>query len=163
MALHTTRPATRGDETFLREMLYEAIYVPVGEQAPARSILDHPDVARYLVGWGRDGDLGVISEESATGNAIGAAWLRLWTENDHGYGFVDTETPELLIAIRPGHRGKGVGTSLMNALLRAAHSRFKTVSLSVWPENPAKRLYQRLGFEIVGRHGRAWTMLRKFD
>ncbi len=51
----------------------------------------------------------------------------------------------------------------MNELLQTAHLRFKAVSLSVWPENPAKRLYLRLKFEIVGRHGRAWTMLRKFE
>ena len=144
-------------------MLYEAIYVPVGEQAPPRSIVDHPDVARYLTGWGRDGDLGFIAEDSPTGNPLGAAWSRLWTEDDHGYGFIDADTPELLIAIRRGHRGKGIGTSLMNEVLRTASSRFQSVSLSVWPENPAKRLYLRLGFEIVGRHGRAWTMLRKFE
>jgi ribosomal protein S18 acetylase RimI-like enzyme len=163
MAFYNIRPAALADEPFLCEMLYEAIYVPVGEQAPPRSIVAHPDVARYLAGWGRDGDLGVIAEDTATGGPIGAAWLRLWTKDNHGYGFVDTETPELLVAIRRGHRGKGVGTSLMNELLRTTRSRCRAVSLSVWPENPAKRLYFRLGFEIVGRHGRAWTMLRNFE
>lgn len=144
-------------------MLYEAIYVPVGEQAPPKSIVDHPDVARYLTGWGRDGDLGFIAEDAKTSDPIGATWLRLWSEDDHGYGFVNLETPELLVAVRRGSRGKGVGTSLMRELLKAAGQRFRAVSLSVWPENPAKRLYFRLGFEIVGRQGRAWTMLLKFD
>ena len=54
---------------------------------------------------------------------------------------------------RPGHRDRGMGTEL---LLRAANALVKDgyeeLSLYVLPENePARRLYRRLGFEEAGR------------
>ena len=161
MVQHRTRPVTPEDEPFLWEMLYHAIFVPPGTLPPPRQILGYPDVARYLQGWGRGGDLGVIALDTKTGEPIGATWLRLWTNDNHGYGWVDAETPELIVAVDPTRRGQGVGTLLLERLLAEAGSRFHSVSLSVWPENRALRLYERLGFTVVGRAGRALTMVRK--
>jgi len=144
-------------------MLYEAIFVPPGTMPPPRSVLGRPEVARYLKGWGREGDLGVIAEDAVAQNPVGATWLRLGTNEDHGYGFVNEETPEIIIAVRPSFRNKGVGTVLLKKLLREAGFRYRAVSLSVWPENPALRLYVRLGFVVVARAGRALTMVRKLE
>jgi ribosomal-protein-alanine N-acetyltransferase len=49
----------------------------------------------------------------STGDPIGAAWLRLWSKDEQGYGFVDVHTPELSMAVRPEFRGQGIGTLLL--------------------------------------------------
>ena len=50
------------------------------------------------------------------------------------------------------HRGRGIGTALMDATLNAAKARgFKRIDLTVRTDNaPARRLYERFGFEVEG-------------
>ena len=136
------RAATASDEQFLREMLYLALFVPPGRPPLPRSILRDPAIAHYVVGWGgRRGDSGLIA--LIDGAPVGAAWLRYFTPSDPGYGFVNERTPELSIAVLPAHRGKGIGSRLMQGLLDDAHS----ISLSCDPANPAWELYIRFGFK----------------
>ena len=99
----------------------------------------------------RPGDTGCLAVERTENQLVGAAWLRLFSAQDPGYGFVDDRTPELSIAILPDYRAQGIGRHLLDALLQAARQSFASVSLSVTPENPAVRLYRRLGFEIVSK------------
>jgi GNAT superfamily N-acetyltransferase len=159
------REAEASDEPLLREMVYLAVYVPPGHDPPPRAILDLPEVARYARGWGRDGDLGIVAVDLDTGEGIGAAWLRLWSDQEHGYGFTDVDTPELTIALLPEFRGRGIGTQLLQHLLVRADERFARVSLSVTLGNPAARLYERLGFKFVRTplppRATSLTMVRK--
>ena len=152
------RPLTADDEPLVRRALYHAVWVPPGAAPPPPGVVRHPALARYAAGWGtRPGDAGLAAE--AGGAAFGAAWLRLWTEAEHGYGFVDGETPELSVAVFPGHRGRGVGTALLRRLL-SGHGG-GAVSLSVSAANPARRLYGRFGFRPVGEPaGGAVVMVR---
>ena len=83
------------------------------------------------------------------GCLLGAAWLRLLTGDNKGYGYVDDLTPELCISVLPESRGMGIGTQLLNQLFENVQHRYLAVSLSVSEENPALRLYRRLGFEVV--------------
>ena len=55
------------------------------------------------------------------------------------------------VALLPEHRGRGIGTFLLRALLGEAAG--KRVSIHVEKENPAKRLYERLGFTESADHG----------
>ena len=53
------------------------------------------------------------------------------------------------ISLLPEQRGKGVGAQLIEGVIAEATSAGKRVSLTVEQQNPAIRLYQRLGFTTV--------------
>lgn len=57
------------------------------------------------------------------------------------------------IALLPGHRGRGLGTFLLLDLLDEAAGAGRTVSIHVEVDNPARRLYARLGFVPVADRG----------
>ena len=145
---------------FLWEMLYQAIYVPEGQQPPSRDILKQPAIEKYMKGWGRPHDHAMIAVDGED-NPIGAVWIRLLDRDHAGYGFVDDHTPELGMAILPDGRGKGIGKQLLSAMFELARSRnYLALSLSVDPRNtPALRLYEKSGFEMVYQDaGGSWTM-----
>lgn len=54
------------------------------------------------------------------------------------------------VSLRPEHRGSGVGTALLRALQQEAATTGQPLRLSVARDNPAQRLYARLGFTPVG-------------
>ena len=154
------RPLTPADEPFLWEALYHAVYVPPGGSPPEREIVRRPELARYVERWGHGpGDVGVLALVER--RPVGAAWLRCWSGPERGYGFVDSATPELSIAVLPDYRGQGIGTRLLDALLAVADERFAAVSLSVSESNPARRLYERLGFRVLCAGTGTLTMVRR--
>lgn len=80
---------------------------------------------------------------------------------------MDDHTPELAIAVAPEMVNSGVGTRMMRELLRRTRGRYPAVSLSVRTDNPARRLYLRLGFtpvkEVTNRVGGvSETMVLRF-
>lgn len=156
---YTIRPLTKKDEPFLWEMLYQAIYVSKGQAAPPRKIVRQPELAWYVEGWGRAGDCGFLASAGA-GNPIGAVWLRLPQGEHQGYGYVNDDTPELSMAILPAYRGQGIGTQLFTCLF-AATCAAETISLSVSAKNPARQLYERHGFVVVGQSNGSLTMIRE--
>jgi GNAT superfamily N-acetyltransferase len=143
------RNATAADIAFLRDMLYLALFVPPGSLPFPRSVLDEPGIDRYVHRWmTRPGDLGLIAV--ADDAPVGAAWLRRFTAEAPGYGFIDSDTPELTIAVVDTHRNQGIGRQLI-AGLQAVVPR---ISLSCDLLNPARRLYLRAGFEPWSDDGR---------
>ncbi|HEU5149657.1 MAG TPA: GNAT family N-acetyltransferase [Iamia sp.] len=65
-----------------------------------------------------------------------------------------TDALEVLeIALVPGLQGHGLGTALLTHLLAAADAEGRPVRLHVEAGNPARRLYERLGFVAVGTQG----------
>ena len=144
-------------------MLYHALYVPEGSPPFPKEIVNQPDIAKYVFGWGQPGDMGFATIDKASGRQIGAVWIRLFSSHNPGYGYVAENIPELSIAVLPGHRDLGIGTQLLKHLLARAAERYAGLSLSVTSENPAKRLYERQGFQVVDRKGASLTMLLDFN
>lgn len=62
------------------------------------------------------------------------------------------------IALLPEHRGTGLGTALLRTLLDEGRERGLPVSIHVEYNNPALRLYRRLGFRHVDSNGVYYLM-----
>ncbi|MFN2588461.1 MAG: GNAT family N-acetyltransferase [Actinomycetota bacterium] len=62
------------------------------------------------------------------------------------------------VALLPAARGKGVGTSLLRALIEEAAGGGKRLTIHVERENSALRLYERLGFVRVEERGPYYLM-----
>lgn len=145
-------------------MLYEAAAWRPGPARPSFDrVMSNRQVALYVEGWPCAGDAGVVAEDDA-GRALGAAWYRLFAEDEPGYGFIDPSIPEITAAVRSEVRGRGVGTALLEALVeRARADGHEALSLSVEMDNPAAHLYERAGFARVGRGENVWTMRLDLD
>ena len=147
------RPGGPQDVPFLRDMLRHAYYWRVDRVSET----GEPPVRRYVERWGRPGDTALIAIQDF--QKVGAAWYRLFTDGNAGYGFVDEATPELSIAIVPSRRGGGLGSELLEALLeRARGDGYHAISLSVEQGSPAIGLYERHGFTQVGEDDGGVTM-----
>jgi ribosomal protein S18 acetylase RimI-like enzyme len=57
------------------------------------------------------------------------------------------------ITLLPEHRGVGIGTKLLKELQEEARAAGKKVTIYVEQFNPARRLYERLGFQQVEEKG----------
>ena len=123
------RRADRWDEQFLREVLLVALF----DQEPSKypqfdsehldlyRCLNDPSLGRYIDRWGRRaGDVGFIAE-SEIGWRAGAAWYRSYTpeeQSDITASGITVPHHELCIGVFRGYRTQGVGTQLMQLLLR---------------------------------------------
>ncbi len=155
----TVRPIAPADYPLLSEFLYLSLHVPPGAAPFPREILNKPEISHYLDDFGRLGDVGVVAE--AGGRVVGAAWARVVLDPHPGYGNVDAETPELVLAVLPDHRGRGVGTCLMASLFPALkQAGYSRLSLSVQKSNRAVGLYRRLGFATVRDRADDLVMVR---
>lgn len=57
------------------------------------------------------------------------------------------------IALVEASRNAGIGSQLMRALIDLADAQARDVTLHVEPDNPAQRLYRRLGFDKIESRG----------
>lgn len=150
---YVIRPLTETDEPILWDMLYQALQTAEG--APSRDILKQPEYARYVEGWGREGDTGFVVSDKATSEILGAVWYRVPAEKQKGEA-----TPELAFAVKSGQRKRGLGAALLTQLVKA-NPHHSAISLRASANNPAVRLYERFGFEIVSDTGGTVTMRRE--
>ena len=150
------RPATADDFTFLTEMLLEACN---WEGTPWWSLdtMRADDHAwRYVAGWPRTTDFGVIAE--VDGVPAGATWARLLTADRPGYGYIADDVPELTLGVAPAFRRRGIARALLTELIARGAS-YQRLALSVDPGNPAADLYRSLGFQKIGVNGTSDTMV----
>jgi ribosomal protein S18 acetylase RimI-like enzyme len=146
---YVIRPAVKDDEPFLWEMLYYAAHMEEDGEVSSQAAKNNPDLMKYVKDWGHETDVGCIALEPGSNQPIGAAWIRLLTGSEKTISYVNDVIPELAIAVLPAYLGSGVGTQLLKHVLEAAKKRYSSVVLSVRATNPAKRLYERMGFVIL--------------
>jgi ribosomal protein S18 acetylase RimI-like enzyme len=65
----------------------------------------------------------------------------------------ESEIRVMDIALLPEYRGHGIGSQLLSQVLAEGAETGKKVSIHVEPVNPARRLYERLGFVPVEDKG----------
>ena len=92
-------------------------------------------------------------------NPLSHLWVLMVNESVTGYTcfrMFDNKIQLTNIAVLPHSRGKGIGHYLVTKLIEAGISKgMKSIWLEVRPSNSAaKRLYQKSGFEEVGKTAR---------
>lgn len=147
----TLRPIAPEDEPFLRRVYAST---RLDELAP--------------LGWSAEQQQGFLNQQFDTQHSqfqthyadaeflvillgeqpIGRLYVARWPE----------QIALLDIALLPEHRGAGIGTRLLGALIDEAAAASKPLRLHVEKFNRAQRLYQRLGFYTLEDQGVYWYM-----
>lgn len=145
------------ESDLLKDFLYQAIFIPQGAEAPARDIIERPELRIYYEDFGSSpGDHCLVAE--AAGQAVGAVWTRIMND----YGHVDDETPSFAISLLPDYRNKGIGTRLMRQMLSLLKEHaYRQASLAVQKANYAVRMYKEVGFEIIDENEEEFIMVCK--
>jgi ribosomal protein S18 acetylase RimI-like enzyme len=152
---YVIRALTPDDEPVLWDMLYEGLRTFEG--ATSRDVLKRPEYASYVEDWGRPGDTGFVVSDKLSGEVLGAVWYRVPIAEGQGRS---EGTPELAFAVKPGQRKRGIGASLLTQLVKA-NPHHSTISIRAAANNPAVRLYERFGFQIVSDTAGTVTMRRE--
>lgn len=139
----------------LEDFLYEAIYIPQGVQPPPRSIIEQPELQVYIEDFGkREDDICFVAE--VRGKIVGAVWVRVMND----YGHIEEGVPSFAISLYKEYRGRGIGTKLMERMLKEIKERgYTRTSLAVQKANYAVRMYQKVGFEIVAENEEEYIMV----
>ncbi|WXG42628.1 MAG: GNAT family N-acetyltransferase [Promethearchaeati archaeon SRVP18_Atabeyarchaeia-1] len=130
------------------KVLNEGLYTPSIRDQKALDRNNHP-------GSGNDEESGFLTLLcEIDGEVVGYASIEesVWDLSKH--------VGELGIAILPKFRGIGVGSALLDSLLRFAYEKgFEKMTLSVFHTNRhAIRLYRKFGFKEVGRKKRQFNL-----
>ena len=144
-----------GEQAFLEDFLYEAIFIPEGVEAPSREIIRLPELQVYITDFGkRPDDICFLAE--VDGKVAGAVWVRVMED----YGHLEDGVPSFAISLYKEYRGQGIGTALMKRMLQELAERgYEKASLAVQKANYAVRMYQNVGFEIVGENEEEYLMM----
>ena len=142
--------------SILSDFLYEAIFVPDGTEKPPKDIVKQPELQVYIADFGKKDDRCLVAE--AEGKIAGAVWVRIMND----YGSIDGETPSLAIALYEEYRRLGIGTALMETMVRLLRSKgYKQVSLSVQKANYAVSMYEKVGFKVFRENQEEYIMVCK--
>jgi len=156
------RDSHHSDLPFLKKMLYEAVFWRAGPNTPSfQEGLAYPEVGKQLADWGeRHGDTAVVATIKSI--PVGAAWVRFWTNVDSVRGFVDENTPVLVIGVHRDYRRQGIGKAMMEWLIDyASKHHIQQISLCVSKDNYALNLYRQTGFVEHEDVGHSFNMVRQ--
>lgn len=158
----TIRPISECEIGRLADFLYLAIHQPDPDNPIPRGVLEEPAVAVYIDDWGKPDDRCLVAVDRE--QIVGAVWTRILAGEIRGYGNVDPTTPEFTVSVLPERRGEGIGSLLMRNMLDLLKAQgYERASLSVQKTNPARRLYERLGFRAVADRGDDLVMAHRLE
>jgi ribosomal protein S18 acetylase RimI-like enzyme len=140
------RPITDADHAFLRTLYAD---VRAAELAP----VNWPDEAKkqFLA------EQFALQHEHYVKVYTGADFLLIEKDNSSIGRIYVRRTPAEIrlmdIALMPQWRGQGIGSALLHELIDEARTTGSQLTLHVEPQNPAQRLYERLGFRLIEHRG----------
>jgi GNAT superfamily N-acetyltransferase len=150
----TLRPITDADLSFLLHLyastrVDELVQVPWTDEQKAAFIIQQFEAQH--VWWqehytGARFDLVLVDGEPA-----GRLYVDVW----------EREIRVVDIALMPAHRGGGIGSMLLRRIFEEGDAAGKPVSIHVEVFNPARRLYERLGFVEKGAHGDVYVLMER--
>jgi GNAT superfamily N-acetyltransferase len=138
----TLRAAHPDDDAFIVEMARHACVI---EDRP----LPDPRDDEVLELLPTPGTVPILAEDH-DGVPVGAVWT-YHSSPPLRCDPAGMPLPELCIAVAPGHRGKGVGGLLLDALFADLARVVNAMCTNVHVRNPARRLYERKGFREDGQ------------
>ena len=139
----------------LKDFLYRAIYQPDKTNLAPWSIIEKPELQVYIKDFGAKKDDYCLCAE-VDNRVVGAVWVR----NINGYGSIGNDTVEFAISVFDEYQKMGIGTALMKKMLEHLKALgYPKASLAVQKENYAVRMYQKVGFEIVGETEQEYIMM----
>ena len=131
---YSIRELRQNESKVLNTFLYEAIFIPEGVPIPPKEIINQPELQVYVKDFGK----------------------KKWD-----LCFV-AETPSFAISLLKQYRNYGIGTNLMEQMLKKLKMQgYKQVSLSVQKMNYAVHMYLKVGFEIVDENDEEYIMICK--
>lgn len=152
---YSIRYMNNEETALLDDFLYEAIFIPEGVEAPAREIINAPELQVYVKDFGKmEGDICFVAETEE--KIIGAVWVRIMDD----YGHVEDGVPSFAISLYKEYRGRGIGTEMMKTMLTELKTRgYQKTSLAVQKANYAVKMYKHVGFEIIDENEEEYIMV----
>ena len=140
------RPVVPADEPFLRHVYgstreRELAVVPWTDEQKSAFVTSQFDAqARYYREAYPDASFEVIEVDGMPAGRL----------------YIDRSPSEIRIVditLASEHRGHGIGSGLVQGILEQGRASGRPVTIHVEFENPARRLYERLGFTEIAQHG----------
>jgi ribosomal protein S18 acetylase RimI-like enzyme len=140
---HTTlRPARPEDIEYCARLYFEGMEKAIRELKI--------DIDAHMAGFAKRWD--VVQVRLVTHEATDIGWLQSFLEDD-----------ALFLAqlfVESAWRNRGIGTNVVEGLIKDAAAAGRAITLGVVKTNPALRLYQRLGFRTTHEDERKFYMRR---
>lgn len=149
------RELKEDEHKILDNFLYEAIFIPKGTEKPPREIINNEELQVYVKDFGNYKDDNCMVAE-LNNKIIGACWTRIMND----YGHIDDDTPSFAISLYEEYRGNGIGTKLMETMLKLLKEKgYRKTSLAVQKNNYAVKLYKKVGFRIIDENEQEYIMV----
>ncbi len=149
------RELKENEYKILDNFLYEAIFIPKGTEKPPKEIINNEELQVYVKDFGNYKDDNCIVAE-LDNEIVGACWTRIMND----YGHIDNNTPSFAISLYEEYRSKGIGTKLMETMLKLLKDKgYKKTSLAVQKSNYAVKMYKKVGFKIIDENEQEYIMV----
>ena len=144
------RPAVAADRTFLRDVFASTRpreLAAIDDASARAAFVEHQFAAQdaHYRGY-EDASFSVIEVDGA---AAGRLYVARWP----------SEIRIMEIALLEPFRGRGIGTAVLRSLMEEADASGRSLSIHVEVDNPARSLYERLGFVPAGEQAFAIYVL----